>query len=194
MWGEQLFMPVCGGAVDPGLYDTAPALTLFNEGRAAMTFSQLSTTLLPAGEDWDLAALPAFGGRAHGRLDANGFFIWKGSLHQAEAFVTAAWLATTAAPQLHTVIPGLPALPADRDAYLAQQAARYPWVTNWAVLTAALDYADGPPADGWMPNFEAARARINDFGAKISCNPTADVSAELERLQLDLQLIFNQGP
>jgi hypothetical protein len=192
MWGAEPFMPVCGGVGSNNPADPSYPLDSFNAGGAAMTFSQLSAPFPPVNQDWDLASLPAFGSRAHGWLVANGLFLWKGSTHLTAGFEVASWLATKRAQQLHTILPGLPARPADQDAYLAGEAVKYPWVTNWDVLPAAVDYADGPAPDGWMPNPEAARIRLQEFGAEISCNPAADVRIELERLQQDLQMIFNQ--
>jgi multiple sugar transport system substrate-binding protein len=169
----------------------------FNSGKIAMAITHMWYTccITDAGESWDLAALPAYNGEVHGRVDADTFRIWKGTPHPEEAFEVLTYLLTNedAAPKLLTVYGAMPALPQWQDAFFASKSEQYPWVENWDVMKAGLNYPDIPSAEGWMPNWNEAWDRVGAFGSLMQNESGLDLDAEIQKLQEDLQVIFDKA-
>jgi len=169
----------------------------FNSGKIAMAVTHMWYTccITDAGESWDLAALPAYEGEVHGRVDADTFRIWKGTQHPEEAFEVLTYLLTDedAAPKLLTVYGAMPALPQWQDAFFQAKAEQYPWVTNWDVMKAGLNYPDIPSAEGWMPNWNEAWDRVGAFGSLMANESGLDLDKEIEKLREDLQVIFDKA-
>jgi multiple sugar transport system substrate-binding protein len=169
----------------------------FNSGKVAMAITHMWYTccITDAGEAWDLAALPAYNGEVHGRVDADTFRIWKGTKNPDAAFEVLTYLLTNedAAPKLLTVYGAMPALPQWQDAFFASKAEQYPWVENWDVMKAGLAYPDNPSAEGWMPNWNEAWDRVGAFGSLMLNESGLDLDAEIQKLQEDLQVIFDKA-
>jgi len=176
MWGAQPYIP--NGAVSgSAAFDSG---NVFASGKVAM-LDQPSWYLCCLGDltkakgTFDLAAMPDYNGKVGGRVDADTFRIWKGTKHPAEAFTVLTYLIDTGiqklvvgtkdTPPAYGAIPGVASL---RQPWLDSQKAEFPFVTNWDVLIAGLQYPDSPSAEGYMPNINEAWARIQTFGDLLS--------------------------
>jgi multiple sugar transport system substrate-binding protein len=147
---------------------------------------------MTGGQHWDLGALPSFNGAVHGRIDSDSFRIWKYTPHPREAFEVLAYFQGPAYSQLYNIYSGIPARTADQEAFFKAYVEKYPFVRNWDVLKAGLNYPDIPSAEGYMPNFTQAWDRLTAFGNLLASNETISVDAEIDALQRDLDAIFKR--
>jgi multiple sugar transport system substrate-binding protein len=132
-------------------------------------------------------------------VDADTFRIWKGTKHPAEAFTVLAYLIDTGInklvvgtadkPPAYGAIPSIPSL---RQPWVDAKKAQFPYVQNWDVMVAGLNYADVPSAEAFMPNFNEAWARTVTFASLMGTNGSIDLNAEMGTLQSDLTTIFNK--
>jgi len=200
MWGAQPYIPNCAvsgsAAFDSG--------NVFASGKVAM-LDQPSWYLCCLGDltkakgTFDLAAMPDYNGKVGGRVDADTFRIWKGTKHPAEAFTVLTYLIDTGiqklvvgtpkVPPAYGAIPGVASL---CQPWLASQSANFPFVKNWDVLLAGLNYPDVPSAEGYMPNINEAWARVQTFGDLLSNTKGVDLAAQEATLESDLTTIFNK--
>lgn len=190
MWAEQPF-------IAPFALSSSPEFgndNVFNSGKTAMGITHMWYTccLADAGSDWDLAALPAYQGQVHGRVDADTFRIWKGTPHPEEAFEVLTYLLGPAAEQLLPIYGGMPARAEQIDAFFEVKGGEYPFVTNWDVMKAGLAYPDIPSGEGYMPNWNEAWDRIGAFGNLLATDGTIDFDAELQKLEDELTVIFQK--
>jgi multiple sugar transport system substrate-binding protein len=196
MYGDQPFIangPLAGAAEFGGG-------NVFNAGRAAMGLTQTWYTCClaefrDAGNEFQLAIQPAMAdGTVQGRLDADTFRIWKGTDHPAEAFDVLAYLITTGADKLLPVYGAMPAVPEKTDAFFEQKTVDYPFVTpeSWDVFVQGLAYPDTPSSEQYQPNSIEATARYATFADLINNTPDLDLDEEIEKLESDLNAIFNK--
>lgn len=192
IWGDQPFIPNYAVVESPE-YDTGNP---FNGGKVAMAITHMWYTCCigNAGESWDLAVLPSYQGTVHGRVDADTFRVWKGTKHPKEAFEVLNYLIGPASLKLLETYGGMPARTADLDAFFKIQAEQYPWVVNWEVMKAGLEYTDVPSAEGYMPNWNEGWNRVEIFGNLLANDGTIDFQVELDKLLSDLQVIFEKKP
>ena len=192
IWGEEPFIP--GNAIiqSPEFGAGNP----FNGGKVAMAVTHMWYTCCvgSAGETWDLAVVPtAADGTVNSRVDADTYRILKGSQNPEAAFEVMSYLIGPASLDLLTTYGGMPARAEDQDSFFAKKAEQYPFVENWAVMTAGLDFPDNPSAEGYMPSFNEAWDRINTFGTLLQSEAGLDLNAEIDKLEADLQVIFDKA-
>ena len=201
IWGAEPYIP--NGAVAGGAdFDNGNA---FASGKIGMLdnpswYLCCVGDLTKAGGKFDFGAMPmGADGKVAGRVDADTFRIWKGSKHPAEAFTVLAYLIDTGIQKLVVGTPKVPpaygAVPSQialRAPWLATEKANFPFVTNWDVLVAGLNYADVPSAEGYMPNINEAWARVQTFGDLLVNTKGVDVAAQEATLESDLSTIFNK--
>jgi hypothetical protein len=60
-------------------------------------------------------------------------------------------------------------------------------------MKAGLAYPDNPSAEGWMPNWNEAWDRVGAFGSLMLNESGLDLDAEIQKLQEDLQVIFDKA-
>jgi multiple sugar transport system substrate-binding protein len=80
------------------------------------------------------------------------------------------------------------------DAFVAKLSTDWPdtsFDVNWDVVTAALAFPDNPNHEEGMPSFLEASARYAEYQQVVDNNADADVDAELDALQADLQAIYD---
>ncbi len=196
IWGEQPF--IANGAL-AGSPEFGGG-NVFNSGKVAMANTHFWYTCCladfkNAGYEFQLGVLPANpnDGQVHGRVDADTFRIWKGTKHPKEAFEVLAYLVGPAVKKLAPIYGALPARPEDQGPFLEAKSADYPFVTSWQPLLDGLAYPDVPSAEGWMPNLNEAWNRVGAFGDLMANDGTIDLAAEIEKLQQDLQVIFQKA-
>ncbi|RPI91445.1 MAG: extracellular solute-binding protein [Chloroflexi bacterium] len=189
MWGNEPFIPTSHIA------NNNWGGNAFDSGQVAMAITEAWYTCCigGAGSNWDLAALPSYNGSVHGLIHADTFQILKKSAHASEAFEAVTYLLDDAAPVLTTAYNAMPAHTADQDAYFARKSAQFPWVTNWEIMQAGLDYPDIPGNEAWVPNLEQALNRVQAFGDLLSNQDNLNFNQAQNNLQNDLAVIFNAG-
>jgi len=200
IWGDQPFIP--NGAVAGGAdFDSG---NVFASGKVAMLdqpswYLCCVGDLTKAGGEFDFGAMPSNNGVVAGRVDADTFRIWKGTKHPAEAFTVLAYLIDTGIQKLVVGTPdqkpaygAVPSQSALRGPWLDAQKAAFPFVKNWDVLIAGLNYADVPSAEGFMPNMNESWARVQTFGDLLVNTQGVDLAAQEATLESDLTVIFNK--
>jgi len=193
MWGDQPFIPTgpARGSNELG------GGNVFNSGKVAMSITHAWYTccvgdLVSAGGEFQFGALPSTNGTVYGRVDADTYRIMKSTEHPKEAFEALLYLISEADVKLSTTYGGMPAITAHQDAWLDAKKEQFPFVTSWDTLIAGLGYADTPSAEGYLPNGIEANNRIGTFINLISTDNTVDLDAEIQKLQDDLQIIYDK--
>ncbi len=148
--------------------------------------------------DWDAAAIPSYNGSVGGRIDADTFRIWKGTRHPLAAFEAMTYLVGEGVDIL--IIGGdqpaaygaLPARTANQDAWQAAKEIQFPWVRNWNVVLAGLNYPDIPSAEAYMPNYNEAWTRGNTFANLLRNTSGLNLNREIQAYLSDLNVIFSK--
>jgi multiple sugar transport system substrate-binding protein len=190
MWGPHSFIPSNAviGSPEWGSGNT------FGSGRVAMAITHTWYTCCAGDtrQHWDLAALPSSNGAVHGVAHADSFYVWKNTQHPAEAFEVLAYLVSPGSQELLVSFIAMPAATANQDAFFSRMAGQFPWVTNWKVFQAGLNYLDVPSVEGYLPNNTVAWSRFTEFDNLMASQGGLDIDAEVAKLQKDLQDIFNK--
>lgn len=147
---------------------------------------------------WDVAPIPSVNGVTTAKLHGDTFGIMRASKNPEAAFAVLSYLLDEKAGDLAAIYGGMPARLSLQESYLDSFVAKlsndYPNTSfdiNWDVITAALAFPDNPNHEEGMPAFLEASARYAEYSQIIDNNADADVDAELDRLQADLQAIFD---
>lgn len=197
MYGPQAFYP-------SGAYAGSDLLAggnWFGSGHVAMVPIHLwylgwGTADLTAA--WDLAPIPSYNGVTTAKLHADTFGIMRFTQHPDEAFTVLTYLLGEKAEALSTIYGGMPARLSLQgtffDHYQATLAEQYPnsnFDINWDVAVQSLAYPDNPNHEEGMPSFLESSDRYGQYLQVVDNNADADVNAELDTLQTDLQAIFD---
>jgi multiple sugar transport system substrate-binding protein len=170
----------------------------FNSGKVGMTVQpSWLTCCLGEVKTWDLAAMPAYQGQVGGRIDADTLLILKSSKHPYEAYVALSYLLNQGVERLIVGTKNRPpaygAMSARgeyQQAWIDEHKKSFPWVTNWEIFIAGLDYPDVPHAEIYMPNFDKAWTRGQDFADLLANESDLDLAAEEQEYLDDLNAIF----
>ncbi|HSG44768.1 MAG TPA: hypothetical protein VLA72_16595 [Anaerolineales bacterium] len=196
MWGEQPFIAT-GPMVGAPEFGNG---NVFDAGKAAMGLTQTWYTCClggfrDAGNEFQLGIQPiAANGEVSGRVDADTFRGMAGTAHPAEAFEVLAYLITTGGDKLLPAYGAMPAIASKTDAFFEAKSADYPFVTeeSWNVFIQGLAYADVPSSEQWKPNSIKSQARFVTLEDLIKNTPDLDVDAEIQKLEDDLNVIYNE--
>lgn len=166
----------------------------FSSGNLAMAQVHLwYTCCLGEVENWDIAVVPAYNGKPTAKLHADTFRILKSTQHPEEAFEVLTYLMGEAAPKLLQVYGGMPARKGEQDAFFEGLNKKYPQKVDWQVAIDSLAYPDNPSHEADMPNFLIANDRIGAFQTLYRSTPGLDLDAEIDKLQKDLQRMFDSA-
>lgn len=208
MWGEQPFIANGPLSTDPEFGDN----NLFGSGKAAMALAGLWYTCCleefrDAGFTFDAGILPVGAdGKVHGRVDGETFRLWKGTRHPEEAFKVLTYFIGPGGTQTlligeegvepKSLVKGLPAHPAYRQAYIDDLLEQYPFTTaeTWDVFLAGLSYPDTPSAEQWQPRWSESWERQRHFSDLMqNTHPDQfDFNTEWQRLVDDLNSIYEK--
>ena len=201
MWGAEPFIPT-GPVEGSADFNNGNSFASNKIGMADMPSWYLCCIgdLVKAGGKFEFGAMPiSLDGKVAGRVDADTFRIWKGTKHPAEAFTVLAYLIDTGINKLvvgtPTQAPAYGAIPSNsalRGPWLTAQKAAWPFVKNWDVLIAGLNYADVPSAEAFQPNMNEAWARTGTFTTLMQSTKGLDLAKEIATLEADLTTIYNK--
>ncbi|RMG82619.1 MAG: extracellular solute-binding protein, partial [Chloroflexi bacterium] len=173
--------------------------TFFNQN-AAITIENMWFTTIIAREavefEWDFAPIPSYQGITTTPLHEDTFRIYEATQHPQEAFTVLTYLLSNLETGEPTVfLAHNTEQESSLDTYIAELSEQYPhidWASlNWDVVFDALDYIAIPSQEAFLPNYGQATARISDYTELVDNTPDVDIDAELDRLQNDLQVIFD---
>jgi multiple sugar transport system substrate-binding protein len=182
----------------------SPAGDPFSSGKVGMTvipswYLGLLGDYVRTGNQFQLGALPSYGGEVHARVDAESLRIWKGTAYPDEAFEVLYWVITQGVERLIARSGGrtppfqaMPSISNQQGLYRTAMSTQYRFVKDWDFLTLNLSYPDMPSAEYWMPNFNDAWSRLASFGDLMKNYPNLDLDAEIPALEYDLTQIFNK--
>jgi len=189
MWKDH-FIP----NADQEASDLLAAGNPFDSGNVAMAQTFLWYTCCIANVDsWDLAVVPSYDGTATSGLHADTFRIMKSTEHPQEAFEVLNYLLGEGSLELLAAYAALPARPEDRDAFFAKLDEQYPQGVDWQVVVESLNYPDIPSHEASMPNFAKADDRLAAFSSLFRTDSSIDLNAEIDKLLVDLQAIFDEA-
>ncbi|MGD0017744.1 MAG: hypothetical protein ABSD62_00670 [Candidatus Limnocylindrales bacterium] len=145
---------------------------------------------------WDIAVMPAYGGRTSSPLDADTFVITKGSEHPDEAFQ--AMVAIMGDKTLQVSYGGMPAATADQqawfDAFDKYLAKIFPGNTvSWSVLQEMENYPADPSPEADLPNFQKVINLTAAFYAKMQSSSGLNLANEMTNLQAAIGKAFEQA-
>lgn len=166
----------------------------FFTGRVAMSTNFLWSTygVSEGGDDWDVAAVPAFDGTTTSPLNADTFRIMKDSQHPEEAFEVLRYFLEDASADLLNIYAGMPAVPEEQDAFFETYQEQFPNEVDWQVVKDSLQYADVPNWEGYMPAYNETLDLLLTYGDKWATTDGLDMDAEIESLQSEIQAIWDQ--
>jgi multiple sugar transport system substrate-binding protein len=196
IWGTKPFEPSAAVEGSANYGSGNP----FNSGRIAMTDQPIWYTCCMGNvSTWDAAAMPTYNGKVGGRVDADTFRIWKGTRNPVAAFTAMTYLVGEGVQKLiigsgnmPAAYGAVPARSADQKVWLGAKKSQYPWVKNWNVVLAGLNYPDIPSAESYMPNFNEAWNRGNTFASLLRSQSGLDLDREIRTYISDLGAIFNR--
>jgi hypothetical protein len=87
----------------------------------------------------------------------------------------------------------MPGRTADQDQFFANLNEKYPQGVNWEVMRAGTDLPDIPSFEAWTPGYNEAFDRVNTFNTLLQSEANLDVDAEIQKLQTDLQGIYDKA-
>jgi multiple sugar transport system substrate-binding protein len=167
----------------------------FNSGKIAMGLTHLWYTCCidEAGENWDIAVVPANGDTTTSNFNADTFRIWGETEHPEEAFEVLTYLITEASPDLLQIYGGMPAIEANQDAFFAGLDERYPWDVDWQVAQDMVAFADNPSFEAFVPNYQETFDAIVAFGSKLRSTEGLNMDDEIAAFTEQLQTIYDRA-
>jgi len=172
----------------------------FASGKVAMTRVMLWYTccLGDLKAKWDLAPVPTYNGKYYSPADADTFRVDKNTKNPDATFTVLTYLLGDAALDLLTTYGAYPARPDLQAGLLKAKADQYKSVTNWDIVKPSFDYGTTPHHESAYPGYAKGQQRFTDFATWLRGDAAkdakpADVTAQLDKLQSDLQAIVDAG-
>ncbi|HET7182344.1 MAG TPA: hypothetical protein VFI15_08955 [Candidatus Limnocylindrales bacterium] len=138
------------------------------------------------------AVQPTVNGKITSPLHADTFSILKGTKVSDAAFK--ALTAMVASGDLLTAYGAMPADQSKQQAWFDSINAGFPGMDfDWSVATAMLAYPDVPNHQSNLPDYSSARSAFQAFGNNYRTTSGLDIDAELAKLQVTLQGIFDKA-
>jgi multiple sugar transport system substrate-binding protein len=143
---------------------------------------------------WDMAVVPSYKGVTTAPIDADTFTIAKGSKNPSQAFF--AMTEIMKSKDLLKAYGGTPAVIADQAASFTEWEASlqpiFPGLkVSWSVLGEMAKVPANPSHEANMPAFAQATNTYTAFYTKLQTTAGLDVTAELAKLQANLQKDFD---
>jgi multiple sugar transport system substrate-binding protein len=163
----------------------------FNSGHVAMAFSHLwYTCCVDKVEQWDIAVVPSYNGKTTAKLHADTFAILKTTKNQDATFTVLQDLLNN--EELLQLYGAFPAKKSLQQAFIDGLNQKFtPNKINWQVAIDSLQHVDQPNHEAAMPNFLQSADAIQAFGTLYHSQANIDIDAEADKLQRQLQTIFD---
>jgi multiple sugar transport system substrate-binding protein len=165
----------------------------FFTGKVAMSTNYLWSLygISDAGDDWNMAATPAYKGKTTATFNADTFRILKTSKNSDKAFEALQFL--LANEDLLKLYGGMPAVESKQDAFLQGLQADYTQTIDWNVAKEGVKYADVPNFEAFMPAYNQTLDLINTFTTKWQATPDLDLDKEIADMKTQMQAIWDAG-
>jgi multiple sugar transport system substrate-binding protein len=163
----------------------------FGSGRLAMCPINTWFTCCYQDANWDVAAIPSYKGNITGKVHADTFGVLKAVKNPEAAFGVLSLMLGEFAPELLATYGGLPARQSLQDEALAKMKEDFPG-KDMDVFVDALKYPDDPSHESGMPNFLKASDTYSTFASLYETTPDIDVDAELDKMIVELQAVFDE--
>jgi multiple sugar transport system substrate-binding protein len=176
----------------------------FCNGKVAMAENFLWSTycVAGAGDNWDIAAIPAYNGKQTAAFNADTFRIWKDTKNPDAAFQVLAYLLTDAAGPLTQTYGALPAREDLRQPFLDTLSAGFGTLQkpiDWQVALDGIDHADVPNFESPLPftssgenTYNESLSTINTYATRWDTTQGLDMDAQITSLKQDLQTIWSK--
>jgi multiple sugar transport system substrate-binding protein len=169
----------------------------FFTGKVAMSQNFLWSTygVGDAGDDWDLAALPSYNGKATSAFNADTFRILKATKHPDEAFEALSYLLGEGSKQLLTTYGGFPARTANQADGIKALQDQFENTVDWQVAVDGIAQADVPNFEAFIPKYNESLGLIGSGGkytTRWATEPNLDMDKEVENLRAELQAIWDK--
>jgi multiple sugar transport system substrate-binding protein len=146
-----------------------------------------------AGDDWNLAAIPAFNGKATSPLNADTFAVLKDSKNPDAAWAALQYLTGDASEKLLNLYGGMPARPDRQDAFFTSltESSGFATTVDWQVAKDSVAYADNPNFEAAMPKYNETLDILVKYNSKWTTTPGLDMDAEITALQAEIQAAWD---
>jgi len=173
--------------------DLNPAGYPFCAGKVAMSNNYLWSTYCvgDAGDDWNMAATPAYQGKTTAAFNADTWRILKTSKNPDQAFEVLLYLLGN--EELLALYGGTPAVESKQDAFLETLFKDYAQGIDWQVAKEGVAFADVPNFESYMPAYNQTLDLINTYGTKWQTTPGLDIDAEVEAMRAEMQAVWDAG-
>jgi multiple sugar transport system substrate-binding protein len=176
----------------------------FCNGKVAMAENFLWSTycMTSAGDNWNVAAVPAYNGTQTAAFNADTFRIWKDTANPDAAFTVLQYLLGPAAQALTTTYGAMPAKEDLRDAFFQQLEDSFGTLqnpTDWQVFLDGIDHADVPNFESPLPfnksgenTYNESLSAINTYATRWDTTQGLDLDSQITQMQADLQAIWDK--
>ena len=173
--------------------DLNPAGYPFCAGKVAMSTNYLWLTYCidDAGDDWNMAATPAYKGKTTAAFNADTWRILKTSKNPDQAFEVLTYL--LANEDLLSLYGGMPAVESKQDAFLEAQFKDYAQGIDTKVAKEGVAFADVPNFESFMPAYNKTLDLINTYGTKWQTTPGLDLDSEIDAMLKEMQAAWDAG-
>ena len=173
--------------------DLNPAGYPFCAGKVAMSTNYLWSTYCvdDAGDDWNMAATPAYKGKTTAAFNADTWRILKTSKNPDQAVEVLLYLLGN--EELLALYGGTPAVESKQDAFLEALFKDYSQGIDWKVAKEGVAFADVPNFESYMPAYNQTLDLINTYGTKWQTTPGLDIDAEVESIREEMQAVWDAG-
>ena len=173
--------------------DLNPAGYPFCAGKVAMSTNYLWSTYCvgDSGDDWNMAATPAYKGETTAAFNADTWRILKSSKNPDQSFEAVQFLLGN--EELLAAYGATPAVESNQDAFLEGLFADYSQGIDWKVAKEGVAFADIPNFESYMPAYNQTLDLINTYSTKWQTTPGLDIDAEVEAMRAEMQAAWDAG-
>jgi multiple sugar transport system substrate-binding protein len=171
--------------------DLNPAGYPFCAGKVAMSTNYLWSTYCidGAGDDWNMAATPANGGKTTAAFNADTWRILKSSKNPDQAFEVLLYLLQN--EELLALYGGTPAVESKQDAHLEKVFSAFSQDVDWNVAKEGVAFADVPNFESFMPAYNQTLDLINTYGTKWQTTEGLNLDTEIEAMRKEMQTVWD---
>jgi multiple sugar transport system substrate-binding protein len=194
IWADHFIMP---GQVYQQTEMGGASGNAFCSGRVAMDLNFLWSTycLADAGDNWATAIVPSFEGQTTAAFNADTFRIMKGTKNPEAAFTVLTYLLGEASADLLHVYGGMPARPAEQQAFFDGLTAGFPDLQqppDWQVAIDGVAFADSPNFESEMPNYNQSLDVLTTYQSRWTQTDGLNMDDEIPQLAAELQAVWDQ--